>query len=425
MKTIRYAYREMMRSPLTLLLLLVQSVIIYALVISAVSAVHSRFSVYREVNPFIYGGGTAVYADYFGKPKTEGGKDIMDSSEIPEYVKDTKVYSCYTVAFETVEDEKEKDIQMMAYDTELWKCHTPEMAAGRWFREKDETSDTLEVVLAQKDAEKGRYQVGDVLEASPSFVEMLGCEKNPMKVKIIGIVKDGASILGTNEQNIGFDDMRKFFWNYSGEYYEEPYLLACHKDIYRYKMKDALGMPFFLSGLSFITWDENNDKIMQDRVGRYLSENCGISSSLDFETCREYSKDYILQQLGNLLPILLALMFMAILTVISSTSIVTRQNIYKYAVFYMNGLTWKQCIRIQRISILLLQMLCILISWGTIGVLRVMRRLDGVYVLFSWWEIGACLLVMAVFYFFGAVTIRQELGKKSGKEVLTGSGGTI
>ena len=110
---------------------------------------------------------------------------------------------------------------------------------------------------------------------------------------------------------------------------------------------------------------------------------------------------------------------------ISSTSIVTRQNIYKYAVFYMNGLTWKQCIRIQRISILLLQMLCILISWGTIGVLRVMRRLDGVYVLFSWWEIGACLLVMAVFYFFGAVTIRQELGKKSGKEVLTGSGGTI
>ena len=53
MKTIRYAYREMMRSPLTLLLLLVQSVIIYALVISAVSAVHSRFSVYREVNPFI------------------------------------------------------------------------------------------------------------------------------------------------------------------------------------------------------------------------------------------------------------------------------------------------------------------------------------------------------------------------------------
>ena len=425
MKTIRYAYREMTKSPLTLLLLLVQSVIIYALVISAVSAVHSRFSVYSEVKPFIRGGGTSLYAEYLTEPEYQGGSYLMDSADVPKYLKDTKVYSCYNVGFETVEDGKEKDIQMTAYDTELWKCHKPEMAAGRWFREKDETSDTLEVVLAQENAEKGRYQVGDVLEASPSFIEMLGCEKNPMKVKIIGIVKDGASLLGTNNQNVAFKDMRRYFWNYSGEYYQEPYLFVCHKDVYRYKKKDAQGLPIYMSGLSFVTWDENNNEMMTKRSELYLSKNGSVSSYLDFETCREYSKDYILQQLGNLLPILLALMFMAILTVISSTSIVTRQNIYKYAVFYMNGLTWKQCIRIQRISILLLQMLCILISWGTIGVLRVMRRLDGVYVLFSWWEIGACLLVMAVFYFFGAVTIRQELGKKSGKEVLTGSGGTI
>ena len=57
---------------------------------------------------------------------------------------------------------------------------------------------------------------------------------------------------------------------------------------------------------------------------------------------------YILEQVKNMLPIIIALMFLAVLTIVSCTSILVRQSLYKYGVFYLNGLTWKECMRLQK-----------------------------------------------------------------------------
>ena len=49
MRNIKYACRELWKNPLTFVLLVVQSIIIYVLVVCMISAVHSRFRIYDEL----------------------------------------------------------------------------------------------------------------------------------------------------------------------------------------------------------------------------------------------------------------------------------------------------------------------------------------------------------------------------------------
>ena len=424
MKVLRYSLRELYKNPLTLLLLGLQSIVIYALVILAVSAVHSRFKIYDEVSNFIEKEGISIRIFSMCKPQAEGASYFMDSSTAEQYFEDVKIRSCYNVGFETTENGKDKEIITTAYDSELWKCHTPVMETGRWFFDEDEDSDVIEGVIAQEKGERGLYQVGDVIEISKDAAAMCGCEKNPLKIKIIGIIKDGARILGANDDNGNYVDVRGYFWNYSGKYYQQPFLFLTHKDIYRYKMKDAPGLPLSMKGLAFLSWDDENDS-KYNLVESYLSSNCEFSNYIKFEMIRGKSFTYIFEQLKNLLPILLALIFMAIITIVSCTSILARQNMYKYAVFYINGLAWKECIHIQMLSVLILESITVVTAWCVVGILNWLGRLKEFYLLCSIWEVSGCILVFGIFVFCAYATIFRELGNKTGKEILTSRKGEL
>ena len=253
---------------------------------------------------------------------------------------------------------------------------------------------------------------------------MCGCEKNPLKIKIIGIIKDGARLLGANDDNGNYVDVRGYFWNYSGKYYQQPFLFLTHKDIYRYKMKDAPGLPLSMKGLAFLSWDDENDS-KYNLVESYLSSNCEFSNYIKFEMIREESFVYIFEQLKNLLPILLALIFMAIITIVSCTSVLARQNMYKYAVFYINGLAWKECIHIQMLSVLILESITVVTAWCVVGILNWLGRLKEFYLLCSIWEVSGCILVFGIFVFCAYATIFRELGNKTGKEILTSRKGEL
>ena len=111
------------------------------------------------------------------------------------------------------------------------------------------------------------------------------CEEHPIQVKIIGIVKDGAQLLGTNDDNMDMTDVRRCFWNYSGEYHQLPYMFLIHKDIYNYKMKYAQGLPLMMSGLTFISWDQPSDGKFAEKIDKYFAKNGQITSASKGKLC--------------------------------------------------------------------------------------------------------------------------------------------
>lgn len=420
MRNIKYACRELWKNPLTFVLLVVQSIIIYVLVVCMISAVHSRFRIYDEISGLVAGNGVSVR--FFGLNEPNGAA-VMDADTAEKCLKGVrKVNGCYDVAFETVTKGKNVSIKTTAYDTDLWKCHTPVMDVGRWFQEKDEKTTQIEAVIAQRDGRNGTYHVGDVLTVSEDDQKMDRCEEHPIQVKIIGIVKDGAQLLGTNDDNMDMTDVRRCFWNYSGEYHQLPYMFLIHKDIYNYKMKYAQGLPLMMSGLTFISWDQPSDGKFAEKIDKYFAKNGQITSYIKHDQLRRESYAYILEQVKNMLPIIIALMFLAVLTIVSCTSILVRQSLYKYGVFYLNGLTWKECMRLQKTSIFILETWSLAVAWAALAVLLFCGQLREMVVIFTLWEFAGCLLILGVFWLFGDITIRQEIGKKSGKDVLTESG---
>ena len=139
-------------------------------------------------------------------------------------------------------------------------------------------------------------------------------------------------------------------------------------------------------------------------------------------TTMKYKAEDIMEQVKNMLPIIIALMFLAVLTIVSCTSILVRQSLYKYGVFYLNGLTWKECMRLQKTSIFILETWSLVVVWAALEVMLFCGQLREMVVIFTLWEFAGCLLILGVFWLFGDITIRQEIGKKSGKDVLTESG---
>ena len=78
--------------------------------------------------------------------------------------------------------------------------------------------------------------------------------------------------------------------------------------------------------------------------------------------------------------------------------------------------------RLQKTSIFILETWSLVVVWAALEVMLFCGQLREMVVIFTLWEFAGCLLILGVFWLFGDITIRQEIGKKSGKDVLTESG---
>lgn len=62
-----------------------------------------------------------------------------------------------------------------------------------------------------------------------------------------------------------------------------------------------------------------------------------------------------MNQLNMLIPVLIAMIIMIVMSIISSTVIMIRQNLHNYSIYYIMGLTWRQCVIIHAESVLIMQ----------------------------------------------------------------------
>ena len=418
----RYAWKDIRNNFWISLLIFIQLTITLLIFISVVSVMTVRYDRYSEIRPFLRSQGNSAWYTYFLENKSSL-MQYNDSSKVEEQMQKTNVIAEYRVNLCT-------NAKTMAYDTEIIECHTPMMAAGRWLRKSDDNTEAVEIVVAQKDAERGRYQVGDYLKLSEDGNdEVVPVDKEQAESEdglllyVAGIIEEGASVYGTTDLNWNYSDYRFFFWNYQYAFEEQTYFWMGKNDILQAEMKHPEAGVFLLIGPNIICqYDSGITEAERKENEGFLAEYGSYSYENNFETLLEGSKKYIAEQFYYFVPILSLLILFISGSVLSNSAIMVRRNINKYVIYYCNGLSWKDCIVIQIYGICMLVAAALISCFAIVKIMAVAGIVGNTVIQTGVVEIAACLLLGLFFVAVGMLSVFQQVRGKSAVSIMTEAG---
>ena len=408
----RYAWRELWHHPLMMLLIFVQNVVVFAVTVSMISTIVSRYNTYREISDLVSGNGAVYtlesYQDYYKNKEGEWHYSCAYTrEEVESGLTDAKVQGCYNWGVGI--DGDVQSCSLTAYDDALWKCHRPAIAAGRWFSDRDKQTEELEVVIAQKGGKDGRYQVGDTLSAEKELRDWVN-EGDDTKIsfKVIGIIENGASILGSKlDERNSKEDYRTLFWNYYDYYNDGLYLFGIQSDLLRCKHQHAGAWTEKMLGECFFSWETEDPEVISSNQVKVM-KNATATDTRDYALIRRESKKYIWEQVRMILPILITLCIMTVLSTVCNMAIMVQKSLRNYAVYYINGLSWKKCISIHIFSMILLEGGSFLLMMAGLFLLKLGGALKYTVISPGLWQMAGCLLLCLLFTLFGIGVVRRE-----------------
>lgn len=416
----KYAGKELMLHPAMVVLISVQTIIVFVTLLSMVSIIVSRYHRYHEIEGLISGNGRSGHLIYL--QHQDGKNNIQTSEQAKKNLPYGKASASYKWAFEIDGDKQE--VSMTGYDDGLWKCHEPTMDAGRWFRDEDAKSGELEVVIAQENGAKGKYNVGDKIYMRPEMIgEMLdsGTEnhtrENQIYLKVVGIIREGAAVLGTEAASPKTTDYRSYFWNYHWSFEKKMYIFGIQDDLYHYKMQKAPGWYTSMSGLAFLSWDtDDSEKINENE--KYLMEHGMFLAFEDFEKIRKNSREYIFEEVKTLLPVLVTLTIMTILSTACNMAIMLRQSIRHYVIYYINGLSWRECFGLHIRALFFLEAGILLVTLLGIGICQAVGLIKSTVISIGFCQVISCICTCLLFSLISLMVAAGQIKGKTAKDVM-------
>ncbi|MGN0701550.1 MAG: hypothetical protein ACI4J8_11195 [Oscillospiraceae bacterium] len=195
---------------------IVQLAAVFLITAVMVSAMSVRYRTYEPVRDILESNGVyCMYSPACGAVKPGGVTvDIRDSifsaEELREYMKADSVITIQTAtAFSNGINGEELDIALnkpahpLFYDDELLSRYQPALKSGRWIS-KD--SDELEIVIPE-----GMYgaDIGDTID----FIIVQVDDPKQVTVRVVGILKDGAEILGRERSREEYGDIYRLIYS--------------------------------------------------------------------------------------------------------------------------------------------------------------------------------------------------------------------
>lgn len=416
-----YAWRELKMHPGMMCLLFIQTVTVYIVAICMISSVTSRYDRFHEISHLISGDGRMV--NIINLNQKNNKYCAQKQEDIKDALPNTEVAGCYNWSYSISGDTQE--VVLTGYDDELWKSHTPELCSGRWFRDSDKKTDELEVVIAQKNGKQGRYQVGDLLVASREFAmdATVNNDEHDIKLKIIGILDNGATVLGNRGEIKDEEDYRSLFWDYYDYYEDQMYIWGIQSDLYQFKMKYALSWFTKMGGLCFFKWTTNDSKIISLNE-EYFMTNGAYLDMKKYRNIRKKSEAYVYEQIRFILPILITLCLMTILSTACNMAILVKKSLRHYAIYYINGLNWNSCIRIHERCTVLLEFGTLFVAIFCLVVIQLLGITRNTVISIGVFQILGCLVLSLVFSMVGIFVAKRETSKCTVRDILR-EGGNI
>lgn len=432
---LKYVFYEQNKNKIMTVLMFFQTVLVLIIMVSILSAITSRYEKYKPLEKFFQKDGLNMNVwDLLGR---DGQRYLpfTESSNVEKYLKKAHMVSSYNVQMtfdiDNTKEESGSYTPVIGYDDELLAAYAPELEAGRWLQTEDADTDMIEIVLAQKGE---GYKVGDIITLTTSEVikESRDCKlSEAVQAKVVGILADGASPI-MREINYGeYADFRDYYYPFNKNVAQHSIIFVSKRDIEHNNQihsneKENLIKtevtpciwPYVISGPCFIQYDDGITQEEKDYNSRYLATYGRYVFRHTSTEMRENSMEYIMNQMDMLIPVLIAMIMLTLMSIISSTVIMIRQNMHNYAVYYMMGLTWRECVTIHSESVFIMQFGTFLFTMLCIVICKKIGALDQTLFSLGGWQILGCLAVTVLFIEFSFLLSFLLIGKKSAKDIL-------
>jgi len=369
-----------------------------------VSSLSIRFTRYSPIKDYLNSDGVFCL---FATPANEDISvqniwDYLDDTEIQaklNKVEDVLAVN-YPYVFYNSENLDQYDFNKISYNDSLIKCYTPELSEGRWLNVSSDSSE-LEIVVSENNYS---WKVGDKIPLL--FYNLPDC--TTADATIVGILKEDSKIPGSLTLNQ--KDFNDFYMTYSTGIEEIP-LVILNSDFLRQNSNICQGeycanIIKYKSGITDNERKENRE-ILTRHGSVFTEDNSVINAN---------SKDYLYSEVYNLLPIIIVLLGMILISTFCFTALTTRKRLKDYSVFYIEGLRWNQCYKINLIQCIYVSIFSILIAFIT---LIILKNVIHYTLIINFVTLASIAIEIIIFYMIAFVMPFMLISKNTPKEILT------
>lgn len=401
---------------------ILQLTVIFGIIFFMISSALIRYSYYAPFKEYFQANG--VYVNFSDTVMDDTGDlTTLKNNEyfLNMFENTDKIISCHHPFI--VPKKENAGWTPVSYDDEIIENYRPELSEGRWLKITND-KDCVEAVISEN---KNNWNVGDTIDAiCLNYEESVMNETDiPIKIKIVGKLKEGTKIIGGNSIYSKNPSINDFYYPYSFKIEQTPLMLFSYSALNNIKIKKLdNNRPNVYQGeysSMILTFKNQIDSQVFDEIEKKISEKSYYSIGLiaNLKDFNKNSKEYITEQAKALFPIMVIILIMVLISSISVSAISTRRKLKDYAIFYINGLQWNQCSLINLYESLIISVISIILSVVTILVIQLTPLAESVKIIWSIYGFLACLAIMLLYILISMLMPFIIIKHNTPKEILT------
>ena len=289
----------------------------------------------------------------------------------------------------TVDDGSENGAMPIAlsYDDEIIRRYQPSLQEGRWLSAGTEE---IEIVISEN---AYGWKVGDIIP----FTIVGEDQMFVLEGRVVGILRDNAEIFGMFRPRKDESDgiYRLVSDSYSFGIEGKPLMLFSYSTLER--LEPSPLQSIYSSVLLSYPNGTSSETLKKDQQ---TLNRLGCAMSINLQTMNVNSKQYLYYEMYRLLPIVAVLIVLVLVSSVSSSALSTRRRLRDYAIFYLNGLQWKQCMAVNLLQALLTGGAALLLTICGITVVRFSPLSDTFRILWNGWVVVVLTGMILVYLLF-------------------------
>ncbi len=393
------------------------SLIITAVMISAISVRSQYYTPFRDILT-----SNGIFIKFSSSPNYDSSQmniyDYLDNDDILQECPDADhIYACHSMFGSIDSFHNGESFTLQSYDDEFIKRYQPELTDGRWLT-SDIESNQIEIVVSENDY---GVKVGDVLSLTginyPNSTSFTG--------KVVGIFQDDSKIIGGGLYDYGNSDMNfnSIYYPFNHTIENQIFVLASYSAIQNITDHfvllfdtDYVVQPIISSVI--LTYPDNVSKEQIEADKEKLLQY-GWANAISLDELNQNSIAYLLEKAEIFLPIIIILFILASVSSISSSALIVRKNLKNYSLYYISGLQWKNCSLVNLLYSIISLTIAVVVGFAVLFILPHTRLNDIVKIIWSPYIIGAFVVLIILQLLISMIMPLIIIGKNTPKQILT------
>lgn len=404
----KYGLKEFERNIFFNLFIIVQITAVLILMVYSMSSLAYISKFYNPLEKYLEGNGICTKITNY---------DIVEQVKSLDYVDSVYSFSIGTGNLNDNNDYYNKnytDVNVNSYDEKFINDYKPFLEKGEWLDKYDTKTGVYINAVASYNSS---YDIGDIctIVFDPDDPE----NKIELKLRIVGMLSDGAKVLNPYEETLKVTDADSLYRNY---YMNEHFNQYNNTYDLLFITKDATDIVGGYPGMSFVKFKDgysNNklEKIYAD-LGNKFRDDVDLMWNLKTEYIREASLKSINEQKMMMMPLIVGIVILIIVSVFSMSAISSNKQLKNYGIYTLSGATRKRCIFIQMWNVFYSCILSVVLTYVVFRLLMMSGIIRTSIVSIGRNELLACGAIIVIAIIASAVMPAIIIGRAQAKDML-------